>query len=150
MENKIDLKERLAPCGLYCGKCFAFKDGDIHALSVQLRKKLGHFEPYAERFAVQLSPVFRKYPEFKEFLDYLADAECGGCRKEKCKFYINCKVRQCALEKQVDFCCQCPEFPCRKTGLDENLYQRSVAINQRIREIGAEAYYEEVRDVPRY
>ncbi|MEY8261901.1 DUF3795 domain-containing protein [Oscillospiraceae bacterium 50-60] len=38
---------------------------------------------------------------------------CGGCRVEKCKFYKNCKVRSCAQEKRVDFCCDCPEFPLR-------------------------------------
>lgn len=33
--------ERIAPCGLHCGKCFAFSDGDIHAASNQLRNNLG-------------------------------------------------------------------------------------------------------------
>ena len=37
--------ERIAPCGLHCGKCFAFSDGDIHAASNQLRIGLGCFEP---------------------------------------------------------------------------------------------------------
>ncbi|MEN6462559.1 MAG: DUF3795 domain-containing protein [Syntrophomonas sp.] len=58
--------------------------------------------------------------------------------------------RQCAEEKQVDFCFQCPEFPCGQTGLDENLYRRHVAINKRMQEIGPEAYYQETKDVPRY
>ena len=150
MENSMDVKERLAPCCLHCGKCFAFKDGEIHVAAVQLKKYLGNFEPYARRFTVQLDPVFKKYPEFKELLEYLAESECGGCRKEKCKFYKNCKVRACASENQVDFCCECEEFPCQKTGLDDNLYKRHVSINQRIREIGAQAYYEEIKDTPRY
>lgn len=143
-------KERLAPCGLHCGKCFAFTKGEIHEAAVKLQTYLGNFAPYAARFTVQLDPIFQKYPEFKAFLDYLAAAECGGCRKEKCKFYKNCKVRACAAEKKVDFCCQCPEFPCQHTGLDENLYKRHVAINQKIQEIGADAYYRQVKDTPRY
>lgn len=143
-------KERLAPCGLHCGKCFAFTKGEIHEAAVKLQTYLGNFAPYAARFTVQLDPIFQKYPEFKAFLDYLAAAECGGCRKEKCKFYKNCKVRACAAEKQVDFCFQCPEFPCQHTGLDENLYKRHVAINQKIQEIGADAYYQQVKDTPRY
>ncbi|MDO4582095.1 MAG: DUF3795 domain-containing protein [Bacillota bacterium] len=150
MSKTIDVKERIAPCGLHCGKCFAFAEGDIHQHSNKLRENLGNFEPYAKRFEVQLDPVFSEYPAFKKMLDYLAEASCGGCRKEKCKFYKNCQVRACALEKQVDFCYECPEFPCDHTGLDENLYKRHVAINKRIAEIGAEAYYEEIKDKPRY
>ena len=145
-----DVKERLAPCGLHCGKCFAFHDGEIHEAAVRLRKYLGNFAPYAQRFAVQLDPVFEKYPDFALLLDYLADVSCGGGRIEKCKFYKNCKVRSCSLEKQVDFCCECPEFPCGHTGLDQNLDQRHVAINRRIAEIGPEAYYDDIKDTPRY
>lgn len=150
MNASVDVKERLAPCGLHCGKCFAFVDGDIHDAALRLKENLGNFEPYAQRFAVQLDPVFEQYPAFKELLDYLAEASCGGCRKEKCKFYKNCKVRACALEKHVDFCHECPEFPCRKTGLDDNLYERSVAINRKIAEIGPEAYYAKIKDLARY
>lgn len=142
--------DRLAPCGLHCGKCFAFAGGDINRHSAELKKNLGNFRPYAERFSVQLDEVFEVYPQFEKMLNYFSDAECGGCRKEKCKFYKNCKVRACSEEKQVEFCFECSEFPCDHTGLDENLYRRHVAINERIREIGAEAYYQEIKDKPRY
>lgn len=150
MSEEKRYRERLSPCGLHCGKCFAFAGGEIHAAAVTLLENLGAFEPYARRFAVQLDPVFEQYPAFKQMLVYFARASCGGCRKEKCKFYKNCRVRPCAAEKGVDFCCDCPEFPCGHTGLDEDLYRRSVAINERIRQIGPEAYYEEIKDEPRY
>lgn len=150
MEKTVNPLDRLSPCGLHCGKCFAFAEGDIHEAAVKLRENLGHFEPYAERFTIQLDPAFEKYKDFKAMLDYFADASCKGCRKEKCKFYKNCKVRACAFEKAVDFCHECPEFPCSHTGLDNNLYKRSVAINEKIREIGVDAYYAQVKDLPRY
>lgn len=142
--------ERIAPCGLHCGKCFAFSDGDIHAASNQLRTNLGCFEPYAERFVSQLDPVFENYPAFRQMLDYFADASCKGCRYEKCKFYKNCKVRSCTSEKGIDFCYQCEEFPCNHSGLDVNLHSRSVQINKTIKAIGIEKYYEKVKDEPRY
>lgn len=84
--------ERIAPCGLHCGKCFAFAKGDIHEAAGKLQENLGNFAPYAERFTKALDPVFENYPAFRKLLDYIADAQCGGCRKEKCKFYTNCKV----------------------------------------------------------
>ena len=145
-----DVKAFLAPCGLHCGKCFAFQNGEIHEAAVRLRTYLGNFGPYAKRFETALDPVFSQYPAFAAMLDYLSETTCGGCRVEKCKFYKNCTVRACALEKQVDFCCECPEFPCGHTGLDENLCQRHAAINRKIAEIGAEAYYDEIKDTPRY
>lgn len=149
-ENNFDIKDRIAPCGLHCGKCFAYVYGDIHEASVKLRKDLGNFEPYAKRFSLFVDPVFDKYCAFHSMLDYFAEAQCKGCRQEQCKFYSNCKVRSCTKERNVDFCYQCPEFPCENTGLDENLYKRHVEINKRIKEVGLETYYEEIKDKPRY
>ena len=150
MDETAEAMKRIAPCGLHCGKCFAFTEGTIHQEAGKLQRDLGDFGPYAKRFTTALDPVFEKYPEFATFLDYLANAECRGCRAEKCKFYKGCKVRACVEEKGIDFCFQCDEFPCDHTGLDDNLYQRSVAINRRIAEIGVVAYYREVKDTPRY
>ncbi len=145
------IKHRLAPCGLHCGKCFAFRDGDISHLSNSLKQSLGNFDVYAERFVTLLGePAFAKYPDFKEFLALLSQGQCGGCRKEKCKLFKNCNVRACHEDKGIDFCFECDAFPCHNTGFDEHLYKRSFAINQRMKEIGVEAYYEEIKDKTRY
>lgn len=61
----------------------SFHDGQT---AVQLKKNLGNFASYAERIIEQLDTVFELYPEFRKMLEYMAQAECGGCRKEKCKF----------------------------------------------------------------
>ena len=145
------VKSRLSPCGLHCGKCFAFVDGEIALRSKQLKDSLGNFDAYAERFVSLLNePVFAKYPDFKAFLNYLSEPECKGCRKEKCVLFRNCKVRECSEKRNVDFCFQCSEFPCNDTGLDENLYKRSVSINKKMKVIGVEEHYIEVKDKPRY
>jgi len=145
------IKSRLAPCGLHCGKCFAFTDGDINQHSRLLKQSLGDFDVYAERFVTLLEePVFKKYGEFKEMLSYFASVGCKGCRLEKCKLFKSCKVRDCHEQKNVDFCFQCNEFPCNNTGFDPHLHKRSVAINQRMKEVGVEKYYEEIKDKSRY
>ena len=145
------IKNRLAPCGLHCGKCFAFKDGDIAKSSRALKNDLGEFSIYAKRFIDLLGkPVFEKYPDFKEMLDYFSVAECSGCRNEKCKLFKGCKVRSCSEEKGVDFCFQCSNFPCNNTGFDEHLNERSVNINRYIEKIGVEKYYNEIKDKARY
>jgi hypothetical protein len=149
-DERAEALQRIAPCGLHCGKCFAFADGEIHAAALTLQRCLGNFGPYAERFTKALDPVFADYPAFDRLLRYIAAADCGGCRREKCRFYTSCRVRSCTAARGIDFCCQCDAFPCGQTGLDDNLAQRSVAINRRIAEIGLEAYYREVKDQPRY
>lgn len=151
MMNYELIKSRLAPCGLHCGKCFAFGKGDIVKNSRALRNDLGEFDIYAKRFVDLLNePAFEKYPEFKQMLDYFTVAECSGCRNEKCKLFKNCKVRLCSEEKGVDFCFQCPDFPCSNTGFDEHLNERSVNINRRMKKIGVEKYYDEIKDKARY
>lgn len=149
--NYEQIKDRLAPCGLHCGKCFAFIDGDIKNLSNKLKIELGKFDVYAERFVDLLDePVFKNYSVFNELLSHFSKVDCKGCRKENCKLFSNCKVRNCHQNKEVDFCFVCAEFPCGNTGFDENLEKRSVAINKKMKEIGVENYYNEIKDQPRY
>ena len=145
------IKSRLSPCGLHCGKCFAFANGEIALLSKKLKDSLGNFDVYAERFVSLLNePAFSKYPDFKVLLSLLSEPKCKGCRKEKCVLFKSCKVRECSEKRNVDFCFQCDDFPCNNTGLDEHLYKRSVSINQEMKDTGIEAYYAKVKDKPRY
>ena len=145
------IKKKLAPCGLHCGKCFAFKDGDIGEYSRRLKNSLGEFDVYARRFVDLIEePVMLKYPDFKEMLNYLSLSQCGGCRVEKCKLFKGCNVRECAEKMDVDFCFECSGFPCNDTGFDEHLHKRSVKINKRMKEIGVEQYYDEIKDKSRY
>lgn len=145
------IKSRLGPCGIHCGKCFAFADGDIKNYSRKLKDSLGDFEIYANRFVDLIGePVFQKYKDFHELLAYFASVSCTGCRNEKCKIFKDCNVRTCSEKQNVDFCFQCSKFPCNNTGFDEHLYKRSIDINLKMKEIGIEKYYEEIKDKPRY
>jgi len=145
------IKQRLAPCGLHCGKCFAFSEGDITGYSNKLKESLGEFDVYANRFVELIGePVFKKYPDFKEMLHYFSTSKCKGCRQEKCKLFKDCNVRDCHEEMKVDFCFQCTDFPCKSSGFDKHLYERWVNINLRMKEIGIEEYYNEIKDKPRY
>jgi hypothetical protein len=45
----------------------------------------------------------------------LEEAVCPGCRNADGKpahLPMNCRVYPCAAEKGVDFCSDCPDFPC--------------------------------------
>ncbi len=150
MEHK-GLISNTAPCGLHCGKCFAYKYGIIREKSIELKEALGNFAPFAERFASLLNePVFNNYPQFEEFLTFLTNSSCAGCRTQKCQVYEDCKVRDCSISMGVDFCFQCPKFPCEETGFDDNLKKRWMNGNYKIKELGIEAYYKEICKEPRY
>jgi hypothetical protein len=149
MEYEEVLKH-LAPCGLSCQKCFAFKDGDIRKAASTLKDKLGNFEIYAQRFSSLVDPVFAHYPAFKELLFFLAGGSCQGCRDQVCGLWPECFVASCYREKKVDYCFQCEEFPCQKVNFDEHLKRRWVQMNLSMREIGVMKYYEYTRTEPRY
>lgn len=145
------VKQTIAPCGLCCETCFAHVDGPIRELSLKLQERLGNFHVNAKRFETILeNPIFGKYPDFKEMLDYFASENCRGCRVEKCKLFKACGVRPCYEDKGVDFCFQCDEFPCDKTNFDPGLYKVWVTVNEKIRAIGVEQYCEKARRSPRY
>lgn len=145
------IKSRLAPCGLHCGKCFAFREGDISRLSKELQYAFGNFDIYAERFVHILDePLFLKYPDFKKILALFSEGKCNGCRKEKCILFKSCNVRGCSEEKAVDFCFECPDFPCDNTGFDSHLRSRWQEINLKMKNNGVETYYNEIKDKPRY
>lgn len=144
-----ELVDIIAPCGLNCGKCLAFEGGDIRMHAQELRKLLGeNFSSYAARFA-GMNPVFCGYEEFASLLEYLASGSCGGCRKQGCLFQ-SCRVQDCVREHCVDFCFECEKFPCEEHGFPEGLKKRWKANNCRIRDLGIEGYYAEVKDDPRY
>jgi hypothetical protein len=145
------IKECLGPCGLCCETCFAHTEGDIRRYSLKLKEKLGNFDAYARRFETLLgNPVFKKYPDFKEVLDFLASENCRGCRNEQCRLFKDCGVRPCHQEKGVDFCHRCDEFPCNRTGFDERLQKIWVLINEKIKKDGLDSFCEEARNRPRY
>ncbi len=146
--NYVDLLNILAPCGLNCKKCLAYNDGEIKKCSSELKEHLGNFESFAKRFE-SFNPVYENYPAFKEMLDVFSQGGCDGCRKGGC---INkaCNVTSCFKEKNVDFCFECNKFPCDNSGFDDNLKQRWVKSNQRMKEVGVSQYYEEIKDLPRY
>ena len=54
------------------------------------------------------------------------------------------------MDKGVDFCFQCSEFPCSSTNFDPDLKRRWLEMNTRMKKVGLLGFYEEVRDLPRY
>jgi hypothetical protein len=144
-----EVKRLVAPCGLYCGGCLAFNGGAIRNHAVALKDLLGpNFTAYAKRLS-GLNPALGLYPQCAQLLDFLAQGSCQGCREGGC-LLGNCGVRACALERNVDFCGLCPDFPCANPGLPEALLETWRNNGERLRRDGPAAFLELARTKPRY
>ena len=147
MDNDAML-ERVAPCGLDCGRCLDNPDSPIGRHARALRDELGDFGRRAAFFA-ELDPAFAAYDGFERLLLRLGNGTCRGCRQGACLF-AECRVKDCVRERQVDFCFACPAFADCDPGLPPALAARWRANNERMRDGGLEAYVLWLSEQPRY
>ena len=140
--------KEFAPCGIECARCVSFKDGEAVRLSSALKEQLAGFENMANIYK-KFMPVFNNYESFAEILDFFSKGSCPGCRFGE-SVNCGCTVQTCHKEKHVDFCYQCPEYPCIRNGFDENLNKKWRDNNDIMKEQGVEAFYTEKKLKPRY
>jgi hypothetical protein len=123
-ENPCLPDKRLAAvCGLFCPACTVF---------------IGYQED-PERLTGLAKRVQRPVEEL----------ECQGCRSEKRSFFCRdrCKMTKCATEKGIDFCGQCPEYPCADLKVFQALAPHRIELwksQERIKEAGYEKWYAEM------
>lgn len=99
--------ELLAPCGLYCGDCYA-NTGEIADQARDLRKTLRsrRFKDYAKAIPFK---EFKHYEECYACLGAMVKLRCRkGCRQGGGNPY--CKIRICADKKGFQGCWECSEF----------------------------------------
>lgn len=110
-----------APCGLYCGVCailMAHRDNNV-------------------KFKERLAPVYGVRAD---------QIQCEGCFSDVLYPHCNvCKIRSCTVEKGIEGCHQCHDFPCQF--IDElHLPVAKKVIMRAIpawRELGTERWMEE-------
>lgn len=102
--------EFLAPCGLYCGVCgvlYATRDNN---------------EPFLEKL---LGVYQRTIPG----LEHLKkdDLRCEGCLSKQVSYFCRyCAIKDCTVEKGIEGCHQCTEFPC------EHIHQFPMPVGKRV------------------
>lgn len=78
-----------APCGLYCGVCgiyIAHRDNNI-------------------KFKERLTEVYHVGVD---------DIRCEGCLSDDVFYYCRiCPIKSCAMEREIEGCHQCDDFPCK-------------------------------------
>jgi hypothetical protein len=146
--SHADIVERLAPCGLDCGRCVMCGHGRVKDLATDLGEALEGFEKMAPRVADRV-PCLGEYESFAAILAFFSGAECTGCRAGGSQLPF-CAARTCFRERGVDFCFQCADYPCERNSYPENLAERWRSYNDRMREVGVERFYQESLKSPRY
>ena len=94
-------------------------------------------------------PRLKAYPDFAQVLWLFSEASCEGCRGGTC-MYPGCPVQPCITAKGHDFCFECEAFPCEQEGFEPALRAKWMSANKRMRAIGVEAYWHEVKDASHY
>lgn len=120
MKTKRDLT---APCGIDCFNCPVYA-GNITGETKALLAKQLDLEP--------------------------AKVPCKGCREQQgCRLHWNaCDTLDCVKEKGVEFCFECPEFPCgmlqpASDGAGKYPHNMKVFNLCRIKLVGVEKWAEE-------
>jgi hypothetical protein len=143
--------------------CPSFEHGSV---GESARKLHNYWEGYCEFRSEHLPEEQREawQAEFSAFdgtLRFLGGASCPGCRnsppseKDGWGCLEGCFIPACARERGVDFCAECDAFPCQKAreffgAKGGNLYREWENGNRRIREVGAEIFFREMKDISHY
>ena len=146
MEDSVD---KIAPCGLYCGDCFAHQ-GQIADLARDLRKELraAKFDIFAEELSkVGIFRDYQHYPEAYKVLGAMVKFRCKrGCRGGGGNPW--CAAKKCNEKKETRGCWECGEFEtCKKlTFLEDTHGDAHIRNLRKISKKGEEAFIEGKRD----
>ena len=105
--NNIVMKKIIGCCGLVCSDCDIYKatknnDDELRDQIFKRQIVWGHGDRFQRLFG-------REYT--------LEDIHCNSCPLEnKHSFWYieNCQMRACALERSLENCASCTEYPCEK------------------------------------
>lgn len=91
------MAEKLSPCGVVCATCDAFiaTQNNDPALFAKLA------EQFKQNFGEDIAPE---------------KIRCDGCMNDGAHigFCFECAIRKCVIERGIETCADCAEFPCAK------------------------------------
>ena len=89
-------------CGIYCGAC-----------DIMMADKTGHKDSFASFWTEPVLRAFQQTMGNTALEPEALKVKCLGCKSDT--LFINCKtckIRSCAIQKKVDHCIDCAEYPC--------------------------------------
>jgi len=129
----------VAYCGLYCGLCST--KTRLPEQAAALRKTLAQdgWEYYGEYVVPGFGAFWEGLGKMIAFGE-----NCPGCRGG-CGD-PDCGIRKCAVERGVELCPLCAEFPCGHIDALARRYPNLIADGMRLAEIGTEAWLLEQKE----
>jgi len=130
----------------YCGKYYcAFCDYFSGTIVEAARRLLRFAEKYGSLKLIANANNACDFDEFMRGLKWLAsqDSSCKGCRfGGGWSWWSDCPVRDCCIQRGVEFCFLCNEFPCEKLKKEPLLERKKAMIeaNNQIRSVGLEGW----------
>jgi hypothetical protein len=134
--------EYISCCGrYYCLLCDYFRGGKVQ----MARNLLYYVERSGSLRLIAESQNVCDYDEFVKGLKWLAsqDEPCRGCRfGGGWSWWPDCPVRDCVIQKGLDFCYQCSDFPCEKLKQEPLLANKKAIVeaNNQLKSVGVERY----------
>jgi hypothetical protein len=112
-----------AVCGLFCPACTFY---------IATSEDQERLRKLAERFQLPTEEL-----------------ECHGCRSDKQAYYCrkHCKMTKCSKDKDINFCGECPEYPCVELKDFQSQHPHRLDLwenQQRIKSTGYEKWYLEM------
>jgi hypothetical protein len=135
----------------YCGKYLCSQCAYHRGLFVEAAKRLVELaQRYQSLRLIAGNVKTFAFDDFLKSLEWLAsqDTPCKGCRQGGgWSWWPDCPVRTCLADKHLDFCYQCPDFPCNRllTGPLKERLQQVIDANRQIQEQGLERWAEELK-----
>jgi hypothetical protein len=135
--SKQDSLRLVTYCGLYCGLCA--QRNRIPQQALQFKQTL-HEEGFDD-FYQYVPEMKESFPVFWQFLENLAKMECT-CRTGM-GGPPDCKIRNCAKQKNIAVCPQCKEYPCQNIYALAEHYPTLIQDGKRLQKIGIEKWVAE-------
>ncbi|MCD4829437.1 MAG: DUF3795 domain-containing protein [Candidatus Cloacimonetes bacterium] len=136
----MDNKAYVCYCGLYCKLCpiIAAIPPQARALFATMEKSgYGEWGEYAHEGFKRFWTILQKLAKQDETCT-LCQGECGN---------PECKIRVCARERGVLVCAFCDDYPCTLVDEFAKIYAEAPVNNDRIREIGLDAWIVEQEEL---
>jgi hypothetical protein len=138
---------QISCCGRYhCASC-AYHRGDIVE---EARDLMVYVDDYQSLGLIAEAQGACDFEEFKRGLRWLAsqDEPCRGCRfGGGWSWWPDCPVRDCVMERGLDFCHQCDDFPCTRLKEEPLLGRKKVIVetNEEMRGVDLDDWMEKIK-----
>ena len=128
----MDKKKLVSYCGVYCNLCGARNSTPKKANELLKALKNGGIEDWG--------PSINEFDHFWKMLkDFSSNPDEKCCKMGKCG-HPACAIRNCAIQKKVESCPLCDEYPCDKILRFSKSEPLLIFDGNRIREIGIDAW----------